>query len=244
MDEKPNYYAVIPANVRYDATLRANEKLLYGEITALAQKTGECWASNKYFSELYEVKPNAIATWIRHLKEREYIIVDYEYKGKEIDKRVIKIGGIQKDNTYSQKDRGVFTKEYGGIIQKGEENNTSINNTSNNNITTTDTLFDLLEQNGFILTPIQYEVVSKWNDDELTRYAIKKAVLNNKFNINYIDKILYSYEKENIKTVEQAIAKDEEFNNKRDSYYKNKYTIKESRYEREKRLLEEMLKDE
>lgn len=244
MDEKPNYYAVIPANVRYDATLRANEKLLYGEITALAQKTGECWASNKYFSELYEVKPNAIATWIRHLKEREYIIVDYEYKGKEIDKRVIKIGGIQKDNTYSQKDRGVFTKEYGGIIQKGEENNTSINNTSNNNITTTDTLFDLLEQNGFILTPIQYEVVSKWNDDELTRYAIKKAVLNNKFNINYIDKILFSYEKENIKTVEQAIAKDEEFNNKRDFYYKNKYTIKESRYEREKRLLEEMLNDE
>ena len=134
MDEKPNYYAVIPANVRYDATLRANEKLLYGEITALAQKTVECWASNKYFSELYEVKPNAIATWIRHLKEREYIIVDYEYKGKEIDKRVIKIGGIQKDNTYSQKDRGVFTKEYGGIIQKGEENNTSINNTSKKEI--------------------------------------------------------------------------------------------------------------
>lgn len=244
MDEKPNYYAVIPANVRYDTTLRANEKLLYGEITALAQKTGECWASNKYFSELYEVKPNAIATWIRHLKEREYIIVDYEYKGKEIDKRVIKIGGIQKDNTYSQKDRGVFTKEYEGGIQKSEENITSNNNTSNNNITTTDTLFDLLEQNGFILTPIQYEVVSKWNDDELTRYAIKKAVLNNKFNINYIDKILFSYEKENIKTIEQAIAKDEEFNNKRDFYYKNKYKIKESRYERERRILEEWGKDD
>ncbi len=123
MEEKPNYYAVIPANVRYDNDLRANEKLLFGEITALAQKTGECWANNKYFSELYEVQPNAIATWIRHLKEKEYILVDYEYSGREITKRIIKIGGIQKDNTS-------YSKRYKGGIQKGEENNTSINNTS------------------------------------------------------------------------------------------------------------------
>ena len=115
---------------------------------------------------------------------------------------------------------------------------------SNKTITTTDTIFDLLEQNGFMLTPIQYEVVSSWNDDELTRYAIKKAVLNNKFNINYIDKILYSYQKQNIRTVEQAIENDEEFNKKRDSYYKNKYEHKETRYERERRLLEEMCKDD
>ena len=134
MNEKPNYYAIIPAEVRYDNTLRPNEKLLYGEITALAQKTGECWASNKYFSDLYGVKDNAVATWIRHLKEKKYILIDYEYKGKEIQKRIIKIGGIQKDSTYSQKDMGVFTKRYEGGIQKGEENNTSINNTSINNI--------------------------------------------------------------------------------------------------------------
>ena len=38
MNEKPNYYAIIPANVRYDNELRANEKLLYGEITALSSK--------------------------------------------------------------------------------------------------------------------------------------------------------------------------------------------------------------
>lgn len=125
MEEKPNYYAVIPAEVRYDKSLRANEKLLYGEITALAQKTGECWASNKYFADLYEVKPNAVATWIKHLKEKEYIIVDYEYeKGtKEIAKRILKIGGIQKDMTS-------YSKRYRGGIQKDEDNNTSINNTS------------------------------------------------------------------------------------------------------------------
>lgn len=133
MEEKPNYYAIIPADVRYDNKLRANEKLLYGEITALTQKTGECWASNRYFSELYNVKINAVATWIKHLKELNYIDVDYIYKGKEIEKRIIKLGTIQKDTTYSQKDMGVFTKRYEGTIQKGEDNNTSINNTRKNN---------------------------------------------------------------------------------------------------------------
>lgn len=116
-------------------------------------------------------------------------------------------------------------------------NNININNTNN-------TIFDLLQENGFVITPLQHDVIAEWEDNELTRYAIKKAVLNNKYNINYINKILFTYEKENIKTVEQAVEKDEEFNRKRDFYYKNKFTIKESRYEREKRLLEEMSDDE
>lgn len=123
--EKPNYYAIIPANVRYDSELRANEKLLFGEITALTDKYGECWANNKYFSELYNVKPNAIATWIRHLKEKGLISIEYEYNGKEITKRIIKIGDIQKDS------RGGIQKHIKSGIQKGEENNTRyINNTS------------------------------------------------------------------------------------------------------------------
>ena len=127
MEERPNYYAIIPAEVRYDNELRANEKLLYGEITALSQKTGECWASNKYFSELYDVKINAIAVWIRHLKDKKYIEVNYIRDGKEIKKRYIKIGGIQKDM------RGSNKKIPPGI-QKDIGNNKQDNNTSINNI--------------------------------------------------------------------------------------------------------------
>ena len=59
--DQPSYYAIVPANVRYDKRLSANQKLLYGEITALCNKTGECWASNKYFAELYEVSNTSIS---------------------------------------------------------------------------------------------------------------------------------------------------------------------------------------
>lgn len=40
MEHLPSYYSIIPATIRYDKELKANEKLLYGEITALAQVQG------------------------------------------------------------------------------------------------------------------------------------------------------------------------------------------------------------
>ena len=229
MDEKPSYYAVIPANVRYNANLNSSQKLFYGEITALTFKTGECWASNNYFSKLYGVSPSLITNWVKALEKEKLITVDYEKKGKEITKRIIRIIGTQNIEH-------VFNKQEEGYSKYLKENNTSINNTSIN--TTTNSIYDLLQENGFNLTPLQYDVVSKWKDNELTRHAIKKAVLNNKFNINYIDKILYSYEVNNITTVEQAIEDDENFNKQRDFYYKKKYEVKETRQERERRLLQ------
>ena len=35
-----SYYAVIPANIRYDDDLTPNAKLMYGEITALSNEQG------------------------------------------------------------------------------------------------------------------------------------------------------------------------------------------------------------
>ena len=49
----PNFYAIIPANVRYDNNLTPIEKLLYVEITALTNDKGYCWAGNEYFAKLF-----------------------------------------------------------------------------------------------------------------------------------------------------------------------------------------------
>ena len=136
MEEKPNYYAIIPADVRYDPNLTSTEKLLYGEITSLTQKTGECWASNKYFANLYDVEPQSISRMIKHLTEREHITYRIVYKEnkKEIEKRIISLPINKNVNTYYQ-------KCYEGINKNVKENNTSINTglenivTSNANIT-------------------------------------------------------------------------------------------------------------
>ena len=128
-DERPNYYAVIPATVRYDKELKANEKLLYGEISALAQKSGYCWASNNYFAELYNVSTVSISNWINHLKERGYIDVKLVYRNgtHEIEKRVI---GVKEIFNTSQRNlyEGIKENFNRGIKEIFKENNTSINN--------------------------------------------------------------------------------------------------------------------
>lgn len=68
-----SYYAVIPANVRYDKTLTPNAKILFGEITALFDENGCCYANNKYFAELYEVSETSVSKWIKQLTDRGYI---------------------------------------------------------------------------------------------------------------------------------------------------------------------------
>jgi predicted phage replisome organizer len=73
-------------------------------------------------------------------------------------------------------------------------------------------IYEFIEKNFCrTLSPIEVEVIDSWKDNDLTRYAIKQAVLNGAYNIKYIDKILYNYQKNNITSVQQAQEKDRKF---------------------------------
>lgn len=142
MSEQINraYFSIIPANVRYDEDLRPNAKLLYGEITALCNEKGYCWASNDYFAKLYNVSTRAVSKWISQLNKKGYISLELIYKDgtKEILNRYIRIQQVpieQKFNTYGTKVHDpIEQKFHTPMEQKFQDNNTVINNTSNNKL--------------------------------------------------------------------------------------------------------------
>lgn len=123
MNEKPGYYAIIPADVRYHEKLSDGAKLLYCEITALSNKNGYCWASNDYFSRLYSVSISTIKRRLQALEELGFIkrIVKYKEGTTEVEKRFISITpGVKNDPRWGQNCAG-------GGVKNEPENTTSIN---------------------------------------------------------------------------------------------------------------------
>ena len=96
MKEKPNYYAIIPAEVRYSKALIPNAKLLYAEITALCNMNGKCTASTEYFCRLYEVSKVSIQKWLKNLEDNNHIrrVNKYKPHSKQIDCRVITLVNV------------------------------------------------------------------------------------------------------------------------------------------------------
>ncbi len=114
MKEKPNYYAIIPAEVRYSKALTPNAKLLYAEITALCNMNGKCTASTEYFCRLYEVSRGAVQNWLKMLDDNGYIkrTVIYRQGSKQIMHRYINL------------------KDKGSINISTDNTNININNTN------------------------------------------------------------------------------------------------------------------
>jgi len=129
-DEQPNYYAIIPANVRY-ADISSSTKLLYGEITALCNKEGYCWANNSYFSNLYQVSKFTVSRWISELRDNGFIIVDIikQEVGQEVSRKII----IKEQYLLTKTATPIDENRKRGIDENRKDNNTS-NNIKKNNI--------------------------------------------------------------------------------------------------------------
>ena len=135
--EKRSYYAVIPANVRYDKSLSANAKLMYGEICALCNDKGYCWSTNKYFSDLYGVSQKSVSKWISTLVGKGYLFVKMIYREgtKEILERHLSIvkEPLEESRDTTPMEEKFHTpmeeKFYPPMEEKSKENTTVTNTT-------------------------------------------------------------------------------------------------------------------
>ena len=91
--EKPSFFAVLPAAVRYDARLSASEKIFFSEITALTEVEGYCYAANAYFCELYGTSERTVQRWLEHLQSAGYIEVETAAGGDAPHPRRIWLAG-------------------------------------------------------------------------------------------------------------------------------------------------------
>lgn len=135
-EQQKAYYAIIPANVRYDKDLAPNAKLLYGEITALCNEKGYCWASNQYFADLYHSSISAVQKWVSALVKKGYINLELVYKEgtKQVLHRKLYITpGV---NIYTTSHKNLYDPGVKNYTTPGVnicvENNKDINNTFNN----------------------------------------------------------------------------------------------------------------
>ncbi len=197
-NEKPSYYSILTANVRYDSNLKPNEKLLFSEITALANKNGYCSAGNAYFANLYHVSKSTVSRWVSHLEKLGYVQVVQNKVGKEIRSRFIYPVATP---LLTKKSIGYVQKNQYPIDQKVKENNTSINTTSINKTTTT---------NLYIRRIKNQDMIQYLNsvDDELAEWIVNENEKAPQPSQRYFESIVKRLMSINALTVEDATRKE------------------------------------
>lgn len=101
-----------------------NELRLLLIISSLCAEKGYCYASNKYFVDLFNEDESTISRKIKKLEDKGYIEVEYKKKGCEIVSRKIRLTKMSIHD---------WQKNQSTIDKNVKENNISINNISNNN---------------------------------------------------------------------------------------------------------------
>ena len=165
--------------MRYDVRLTPNAKLLYGEITALSNEKGYCWASNDYFAGLYEVSKTSISKWVSALRDAGHITIQLHYREgtKHILHRYIRYVNDPIEEmlpTY-------ITKVKDPIEDKLIDNNTSnttINITDNRGETSSPALEEEVGQEVIVVDDEKKEPVKRFVPptlDEVIEYCNRKG---------------------------------------------------------------------
>ena len=139
------------------------------------------------FSEDLNLELSEIMNFVGNLTDKHFIRVEVLKNEKGLMEEVVIL-----DEFYNKL----------SLITIDEINSTSNSEDSN--------IFEIIEKEfGRTLSPIEFEIIKAWLDnnmsEDLIKEAIKEATLNNVSNLRYIDKILYEWGKAGIKTVDDVL---------------------------------------
>ena len=138
MEERKFKGIWIPKEIWLTNELSFQEKVVLVEIDSLDDEDTGCYASNKYFAEFFNLSNGRVSQIIKQLHDKGYLDIKYNYNGKEITERLIKIKRppypevFNKLNRYLENDdRGIkFSKE--GYLENAKDNNINTNNINTN----------------------------------------------------------------------------------------------------------------
>lgn len=151
------------------------------------------------FADDLNLKLLDVMNYISVLTDKHYIRVEVIKNDKDVMEEVVILDDF-------------FNKL--SLIMIDEVNNSSNDNTNSN-------IFEVIEKEfGRTLSPIEFEIIKAWLDDnkseDLIKEAIKEATFNGVSNLRYIDKILYEWSKNGIKTVDDVNKNRKKRNKKKD----------------------------
>lgn len=191
--------------------LKANWK--EGKFQGYDIPRGSLVAGRKQLAEETGMTEQEIRTALNHLKSTNEITIKTTKKFS-----IITITNYELYQMNNQVDNQQVTNNQPTANQQlttiEEYKNIDYISTTSN--THEENLFELIERAfGRTLSSSEYEIINNWQNNELTRYAIKQAELARAFNVKYIQRILENYKKENIKTVTEAEERDRRYQEKK-----------------------------
>ena len=162
-------------------------------------KGNKCLFDPELFASNLGLELMEIMTYVSNLTDKGFIKVETNKNDKGLMEEVINIDGF-------------YNKISLLMMEKGNKKDTNDTN-----------IYEIIEKEfGRTLSPMEYEIIKAWLEqnisEELIKEAIKEATFNGVSNLRYIDKILYEWGKAGIKNSRDV----EENRKKRNSHKDNK----------------------
>lgn len=137
MSDKPTYYTICPAEVRFDKRLNLISRLVYTDLYTLSNNdSGYCYVGSSKIAKWYGVSRSTISRAIKQLEDLSYIRVQRVRKSNLHQKNHIYINDSMVLHTRNTKRKGVAQMNVGcptdaqKVLRPCDSTNTSNTNTS------------------------------------------------------------------------------------------------------------------